>query len=368
MWIDQSDPVLGSSGEPVPNKPLIAGPTQQEVITSTGPMALQISVITPVYNAGPHVEAAVDSALQFDQVKEVILVEDGSTDESLARCKALAERDPRLKLVQHPGGSNRGAGASRNLGIAHAQYPWVAFLDADDRFTPDRFEAEQRLLNNDPDVDGVYGAIGVTYLDEVGKERYDSSIGQELTTMHRAIPPNELFLALSGAQGYMGHFSLDGLTVRRSVLLKMGYLFNTTLRLHQDTEFLIRLTHGAKLHAGILDRPVALRGVHGGNRITGSANRPESRALMYEALHTWAEQNAISPSVRDHFRAKLLLYKARSGSSFMARWAILGMLLRTPKMLWYNDTRVAVINALGGEGTAASKVLNKIGWKLFSKR
>lgn len=367
MWIDPSDPVPGSSGEPVPNKPLIAGPTQQEVITSTGTMALQISVITPVYNAGPHVEAAVDSALQFDQVKEVILVEDGSTDESLARCKALAERDPRVKLVQHPGGSNRGAGASRNLGIAHAQYPWVAFLDADDRFTPDRFEAEQLLLNNDPDVDGVYGAIGVTYLDEVGKERYDSSIGQELTTMHRVTPPDELFIALSGAQGYMGHFSLDGLTVRRAVLLRMEQLFNTSLRLHQDTEFLIRLAHAARLVPGVLDRPVALRGVHGGNRITSNANRPVSRAMMYEALYTWARRIGAERMATDHFRAKSILYRARAAATFTEHTRLFASVLRTPAILRFNDCRVAFIHGMVGTDSKLGRFLNKLGWYLAGK-
>lgn len=63
---------------------------------------MKISVITPVYNAEKYVTQAVESALQFDEVHEVILVEDQSPDNALEVCKKLAEQYDRVKLYQHP--------------------------------------------------------------------------------------------------------------------------------------------------------------------------------------------------------------------------------------------------------------------------
>ncbi len=76
---------------------------------------MAVSVITPAYNAGRYVARAVESALGQPQVSEVILVEDGSTDDTLEQCRWLVTTDTRVKLFRHPGGENRGAGASRTV-------------------------------------------------------------------------------------------------------------------------------------------------------------------------------------------------------------------------------------------------------------
>ena len=123
---------------------------------------MKISVIIPVYNAEKFVTNAVESALQFDEVFEVILVEDQSPDKALDVCKTLAKKHDRVKLFQHPDKGNHGAGESRNVGMRNATGDFIAFLDADDFFLPNRFDAERELFKN-PDVDGVYGAIGVHY-------------------------------------------------------------------------------------------------------------------------------------------------------------------------------------------------------------
>ncbi|MGB6046147.1 MAG: glycosyltransferase family 2 protein, partial [Flavobacteriales bacterium] len=129
-------------------------------------MSLKISVVTPVYNAAGFLEAAVASALQFEEVAEVVLVEDGGPDNSLEICEALAAKEPRVQLFRHPGGANKGAGASRNLGIAKASQEYIAFLDADDRYLPNRFQEEHRIFAEHPDADGVYGAIDVHFHDQ----------------------------------------------------------------------------------------------------------------------------------------------------------------------------------------------------------
>src|SRR4051812_37519090 len=123
----------------------------------------KVSVVIPVYNAEKYIKAAVNSALMQEEVGEVILVEDKSPDNSLSVCKGLEMQDSRVHLYQHPDKQNHGAGASRNLGITLAKLDYIAFLDADDYFLPNRFKKDKTLFEKDPSIDAVYSAIGTHY-------------------------------------------------------------------------------------------------------------------------------------------------------------------------------------------------------------
>lgn len=243
-----------------------------------------VSVITPVYNAAPYVARAVESALAQPEVAEVILVEDGSQDASLAVCQALAAADPRVRLFRHPDGRNHGAGATRNLALQHSTCPLIAFLDADDYFLPGRFAVALPLLAQDPTIDGVYEAIGADCEDDAARARWlEFGEGSMLTTVRRVPPPEGLFAALvTGAS--QGHFSGDGLVVRRTLLEKTG-LFDEHLPLHQDTAMWLRMAALGRLVPGRLEEPVAMRGVHASNRIMS----PQARAARQKhALAMWA--------------------------------------------------------------------------------
>ncbi|WP_251040557.1 glycosyltransferase family 2 protein [Chryseobacterium sp. ISL-6] len=115
---------------------------------------MKISVIIPVYNAEKYVSNAIESALQFEEVHEVILIEDNSPDNALEVCKKMSEKYEKVKLYQHPDKRNHGAGASRNLGIEKSSGEFIAFLDADDYFLPNRFDAEKELFK-DPKASSV---------------------------------------------------------------------------------------------------------------------------------------------------------------------------------------------------------------------
>lgn len=253
---------------------------------------MKISVITPVYNAEKYVEQAVESALQFPEVYEVVLVEDKSPDNALEICRRLAQKYERVKLFRHPDEGNHGAGASRNLAIAKASGDFIAFLDADDFYLPNRFDAEKELFSN-PQVEGVYGAIGVHYYSEKAKEQNYTLFGNKLTTVYKKHKPEEVFRGQLGMLGSFGLFSIDGLTVRKSAIDRLRPVMQTNLRLHQDTEFLFRLSYYAKLYPGTLDQPVAMRGVHESNRITqidsGKIKPATTRVLLWEAVEKWCE-------------------------------------------------------------------------------
>jgi glycosyltransferase involved in cell wall biosynthesis len=156
-------------------------------------MKFQVSVIIPVYNAEAYLRHAVQSALAHDCVKEVILIEDKSPDNALSICKELVKEDQRVKLFLHPNNENRGAGASRNLGLKNATSDFVSFLDADDWYEPNRFDAESVILRN-PEIDGVYGASGCFNV-------YNNSFSDELVTFNNKVSPDDLLYEIVRSQG-----------------------------------------------------------------------------------------------------------------------------------------------------------------------
>jgi succinoglycan biosynthesis protein ExoO len=96
-----------------------------------------ISIIIPAYNAQGCLARALDSALgQTHQAIEILVVDDCSTDGTVALVDAYAQRDSRVRLLRNP--ENAGPSAARNRGIAAATGEWIALLDADDSYHPQR--------------------------------------------------------------------------------------------------------------------------------------------------------------------------------------------------------------------------------------
>lgn len=99
-----------------------------------------VSVIVPAYNAAATIGQTLESCLaQTHRALEVIVVDDGSTDATAEIVRSFAARDPRIRLLQQ---ENAGVAAARNLAIAHAQGDYVAPLDADDLWHPEKVEAQ----------------------------------------------------------------------------------------------------------------------------------------------------------------------------------------------------------------------------------
>jgi glycosyltransferase involved in cell wall biosynthesis len=271
----------------------------------------EISVILPVYNAEKYVTRAVESALQFPEVREVLLIEDGSPDNGLSVCERLAQRSAQVRLLQHPDKGNHGAGASRNLGLENARHPYIAFLDADDFYLPNRFDADKRVFAVNPDADGVYNALGVHYYSKHAEAAYKSTALAEITTVTEQVEPMSLFESFIYLNEGFGYFSLDGLTIKKELLDKMRYWFNPALRLHQDSEFLIRLAYTARLFPGEIRTPVVKRGVHGENRVVNVQFDIEARnrhqVKLWESLYDWAEAEKIPEGYRKQIYRILLI-------------------------------------------------------------
>ena len=300
-------------------------------------MNLNISVIIPVYNASRFLVKSVDSALQFDVVKEIILVEDCSTDDSLALCEKLVSGNSKIKLFQHFDKGNHGAGATRNLGIEKATQDFIAFLDADDYYLSNRFDAEKELFE-DPRTEGIFGAIGVDYLSEKGKEEYRMKFKDSpLTTVNYAAEGKEVFEGLLGlaAKVFGSFFHLNALTVRRSALEKTGLRFNVNLRVHQDSDFNLKLAYHCYLKSGIIDKAIAMRGVHDDNRITKikpySAKFYHNSLLYNESLYTWSKTDKLEKEYAKKIELNYLSFKIAHQKGLKKWISFLLTALRNPE-------------------------------------
>jgi glycosyltransferase involved in cell wall biosynthesis len=115
----------------------------------------KVTVVTPVFNVGRYIGEAVDSVMcQTFADFEYILVDDGSTDNSVDVVRAHAGDDPRVRLVL---GKHRGAAAARNVGIRESKAKYIACLDSDDRWHPKFLERQVALIESlPPDVGAVF--------------------------------------------------------------------------------------------------------------------------------------------------------------------------------------------------------------------
>ncbi|MDR6922900.1 MULTISPECIES: glycosyltransferase family 2 protein [Chryseobacterium] len=274
---------------------------------------IKVSVIIPVYNAAGLLEKAVTSAFQLEEVKEIILIEDGSTDDSLKVCRKLAAENSRIRLFQHPDGENRGAAATRNLGIEKASEEFITFLDADDFYLPNRFDAEKEIFKSS-NIEGVFGAIGTEYLTEKGKQEFQSKFQNvSLSTVNYPAEGEDVFRGLLrlSPKFFGTSIPLNTLTIKKQSLDRHGLRFNPALRLHQDTEFTIRLAYHCYLKTGIIDRAIAMRGIHDNNRITKIVRyTPEynQRQLLYwNSLYNWS----LSKKLPNEYKKRIyLIYKS----------------------------------------------------------
>jgi glycosyltransferase involved in cell wall biosynthesis len=110
---------------------------------------MAISVIIPTYNRAEFLRVAVDSVIgQSLQEFELIIVDDGSTDDTEAMLSATYQ-DDRIRYIYQ---ENSGPSAARNIGIKAASYDMIAFLDSDDHFAPQKLEMQAKEMKDNPDV------------------------------------------------------------------------------------------------------------------------------------------------------------------------------------------------------------------------
>ncbi|MBE9178463.1 glycosyltransferase family 2 protein [Oculatella sp. LEGE 06141] len=124
-----------------------------------------VSVIIPAYNAEPFLERTLESVLsQTYNHLEVLVIDDGSTDRTVELVQSVAQRDRRVRLLQQP---NSGVAIARNSGIQAAQGEFIAPIDADDIWYPQKLEKQVRVMLQDTSAGLVY--TWSIYLNETGE-------------------------------------------------------------------------------------------------------------------------------------------------------------------------------------------------------
>lgn len=128
------------------------------------------TVVIPLFDKRPYIQRALDSVyaqtIELSAVPEIVVVNDGSTDGGDAVVKSQA--DPRVRVIDQ---SNRGVSAARNVGIAAAGQPVIAFLDADDRWQPEFLTRMRDLIAKHPGA-ALYGSGFVTMCGGKIERRY----------------------------------------------------------------------------------------------------------------------------------------------------------------------------------------------------
>jgi len=177
-----------------------------------------VSVVLPVRNRAYVVATAIRSVLaQTHQAWELIVVDDGSTDATVAVVREFAVHDPRIRLISQP---PSGVCAARNAGLDDAAGTYVAFIDSDNAWTPRILERSVHALN-ETDAVAVYSAVKL--VDEQGESQYLAFVGDHTDL-------------LDG-----GNFvDLNTLVSRRDALLRIGG-FDENLRRWVDYDLAIRL-------------------------------------------------------------------------------------------------------------------------------
>lgn len=198
-----------------------------------------VSVVVPAWNSSRFVGEAIASVLgQTVTVNEIVVVDDGSTDDTLRELHAIAANEPLIRIVEQ---ANTGPGGARDRGVAETSGSLIAFLDADDVWLPTKLERQIELLKQRPDVGATF-TLAQNFFDGV---------------------------APSGPTVPMTGYLPSALVARREVVLATGS-FATEGAIADWVPWFLRLRDTAEI--AVVDELLLNRRVHGENLTTRHAS------------------------------------------------------------------------------------------------
>lgn len=282
-----------------------------------------ISVVIPMFNAAATVKDTVESVLNQTWIDfELIIVNDGSTDDSVAIVQQFS--DPRIQIISQ---ANAGAPASRNRGLAAATGEFVAFLDADDLWTTDKLEAQLKALQANPDA-----ALAYSW------NQFIDASGRLICLGRRVDVSDNAYQTL-----LVTNFIENGSNplIRRQALIDVGG-FDQSLRSSQDRDLYLRLAKRFRF-VRVPSYQVLYRMTPGS--ITSDLTRQEQQALAF-IDRAFAE----APNSLQHLKSKSLahLYRyltlrgledAPSWQQTLTIARCLGLMLRHDPSLLRRQTR-----------------------------
>ena len=187
----------------------------------------EITIIMPAYNAENTIDHSIQSVCEqtFDDW-ELIIVNDGSTDDTEGKVFAWQKKEPRIRYLYQP---NQGVSAARNAGINQATGKYISFLDADDIWMPEALNTLYSYIENHPDVKFVYGKTEEIFCDGthelVGPAAHDGYLEDFI---HKN---NELRLT----------YHISAILIDLSMIRDYEIHFETGIKVSEDTGFFIEL-------------------------------------------------------------------------------------------------------------------------------
>lgn len=230
----------------------------------------RISVVIPCYNHGKYISQAVSSVLnQTEQDLELIVVDDGSKDNSLEKLQAFS--DPRLRILAQ---ENRGAHAAINRGLHEASSEILAILNSDDAYTKDRLACILQIMETEPHA-GLIGSY-IEIIDSQGdtlgiKHGYKDCSPWNLSFPERSFRAGGDLRDALLAENYFS--TTSNFVFRRNVFERVGEF--RPLRYTHDWDFALRMAHQTKLV--MVPVPLVRYRVHESNTI-----RENQIAMIYE--------------------------------------------------------------------------------------
>lgn len=197
----------------------------------------KISIIIPVYNKENYLAETLKSVLrQTCQEYEVILVDDGSTDDSLKVCEEYAKADDRIRVYSV---ANGGVSKARNIGLRQATGTWIQFLDGDDTIAKDYLE-EAVSLGESEQADIVFS--GFSKIDVNGKVLETLRVPSQHSINQRELCA--LFIDNQYKNGFFGFVSNK--LFRSELLTRTGAQFPVGITLAEDLDFYSQLYRGVQ--------------------------------------------------------------------------------------------------------------------------
>jgi glycosyltransferase involved in cell wall biosynthesis len=185
-----------------------------------------ISVVIPTYNSELTIKETIESVQKQTFTDfEIIVIDDGSQDNTIELVKSLIESEPRLKIFCY---ENGGVAVARNRGIELAQGDFISLLDADDLWTSDKLELQLKALKDNPQAGVAYSWSNL--IDEQGKFLFSGG---------RPVYEGNVYEELLQA-----NFLLSGsnILVRREAIESIG-AFPTDFPLASDWDFYLKLAY-----------------------------------------------------------------------------------------------------------------------------
>lgn len=293
----------------------------------------RFSVIIPVYNAAGTLARALDSVLtQTWPAFEIIVIDDGSIDATAAVAASYGEKIRYLRQ------DNAGVSAARNLGVHIASGDWLAFLDADDWYYPDRLKWHGEWITRDPTLDFLTGDY--EYRDTsgalLGCSMQSKASGRAM--LAKAAGSREVVMAGAEFEEFIAdHFGdTHTLSLPRATFLELGG-YPLGFKVCEDVHLLTRLVARSR-RVGVVCEPLAVYFIH-----AASATRADPVRAQFENVRTLralGKQVGSLPSVvrRGYFirlrQARLNLGYAliKSGLHFSAVRAVLPSLIEAPSL------------------------------------